>query len=172
MTGIALPALAIFVIWTSLNRESEILLFFVIPVKAKYIGIATIVVTLLDGGGPLYALPRILLLTACWFWAGRGAVAMGRTSGGKSLRQWWQERSRSQRKNRLQVLQGGAVASTPRAGGLQVVDRKGSVAKVPDIAEREIDRILDKIRHQGMESLTPEEKAHLDRQSQRLRGET
>ncbi len=172
MSGITLPALVMFVIWTSRNRESEILLFFVIPVKAKYVGIGTIVLTLLDGRGPLFSLPLVGLLAGCWFWAGRDAGRVSHGTAGAGIRQWWQARGRSQRKSRLQVLQGGASTPTPRAGGLHVVDRPPANPKLSESAEKELDRILDKIRHEGMESLTAEEKSHLDRQSQQLRGDT
>ncbi|MBI4052039.1 MAG: hypothetical protein HY400_06000 [Elusimicrobia bacterium] len=40
----------------------------------------------------------------------------------------------------------------------------------PRTLETEVDRILDKVAQQGMESLTTKEKQILDKHSQRLRG--
>lgn len=171
LTGLTAPALGMFIIWTSIHREVEILLFFVIPVKAKYIGIASIVLTALDSRGVLYALPLAALLTGLWFWAGRGVLGSSSFGGGTGVGQWFSQRRRAQRKSRFQVLQGGATVGPAKSPGPHIGEFRPSVAKPTEASEKELDRILDKIRYEGMEALTPEERAHLDRQSQRLRGD-
>ena len=67
---------------------------------------------------------------------------------------WWRESAPAERmmtrwrRRHLEVVQGGA-SSAPR------------------VRESEIDRILDKISEQGLESLTPEEERILDEASRR-----
>lgn len=175
MAGLAYPAAALFMMWCSLNRESEILLMFVIPVKAKYIGLATIVLTFLNPAGPLAGLPFALFFAACWKWAETSSgfrPAVSGTASGGGLGQWWKSRKKAQRKGRFQVLEGGGAPSAvpTRVGSLKSMS-KTPAPKDPEPVGKELDRILDKIRFEGMSALTEAERATLDSQSRRLRGD-
>jgi MFS family permease len=173
--GIAIPSTALFMIWASLHREMTILFMFVIPVMAKYLALATVVLAFLSPMGPLYGLPFALLFAGCWKWAGSYGSGSGRAQAPsprrrRSLSQWWSERKRAKRKGRFQILEGGSpLASQPRSANLHSLSKMPPKPEEP--SEKELDRILDKIRFEGMNSLTDAERATLDGQSRRLRGD-
>lgn len=174
--GGAGPALGVFFVWASLHRELTILLMFVIPVVTKYAALGLLVLNFLSPAGPVHGLLTALVCAGCWKWA--ESLGSYRPVGGRSggrLSRWWKERQRARKLNRFQLLEGG----TPSAKG-----PTGSTLAVPDLQsvpstatredgpnETELDRILDKIRFEGMSSLTEAERSTLDGQSRRLRGD-
>lgn len=176
MSGLGRPGQALFLIWCSLHREESILAYMIIPIKAKYLAAVTILFTFFDIQlGPVASLPMTGLLVACWFWAerygGASTFAPRPASSGRSLGQWWSDRQKAKRKGRFQVLEGGTPAAVPtRVGSLKSLS-KTPAPKDPEPAEKELNRILDKIRFEGMSSLTESERATLDSQSRRLRGD-
>lgn len=118
-----------------------IFLWFLIPIKAKYLigGLAAIeILTGISGGGDGVAhLAHIGGMVA-----GFGYLKWWREGGpaGRLMTRW--------RRRHLEVIPGGA-------------------GNVPRARESEIDRILDKISEYGLSSLTPEEERILDEASRR-----
>jgi hypothetical protein len=169
--GLRVPAGAIFMIWAALNRDMTILFMFVVPIQARYLAIASVVLMFFDDRGPIFGLAASAVLVCAWFWAtGRGRAVAAKSSR-RSLSQWWADRKKAKRKGRFQLLEGGApMASPPRVGSLQSLTR--TPPKPDEPSEVELNRILDKIRFEGMGSLTEAERATLDGQSKRLRGDT
>jgi hypothetical protein len=118
-----------------------IFLWFLIPIKAKYLigGLAAIeILTGISGGGDgvahLAHIGGMVVGFAYLKWGREGGPA------GRLMTRW--------RRRHLEVIPGGA-GSPPRA------------------RESEIDRILDKISEYGLSSLTPEEERILDEASRR-----
>lgn len=178
--GIRVPAASLFMIWCALNQESTIMLMLVFPIKAKYLAVLDLAWMVFDNRGPAYGLASSLVLLLSWWWAVRYGRALQASSTpvslGSWLKVWWQSHRKAQRKGRLQVLEGGmsagfSVPSQSRNQTLRAVTSQMPV-KEPDPASLELDRILDKIRFEGMASLTDVERDTLDRQSRRLRGES
>lgn len=170
VAGLQGPAGAIFMIWAAYHRQATVLFMFVIPVQAGFLAMATVVLTFFSRGltfGP----PAALLMLGAWFWASRQSLTPSRSSGPtRGLSQWWADRQKARRKGRFQLLEGGStLASPPRFAALQ--STTPPPPKVDDAAEKELDRILDKIRFEGMAALTEAERATLDSQSRRLRGD-
>lgn len=170
MAGLFDPATAIFVLWAAIHREQTVLAMFVIPVQARYLALGIVVITFFSYG-PLFGLFKVLVPIGCWIWATRSPMGMGASAPRKSVGRWWKERKRAKKKSRFQVLEGGSpMASPPRVGSLHALSK--TPPKVEEEAEKELDRILDKIRFEGMSSLTETEKSTLDSQSRRLREES
>jgi hypothetical protein len=170
-----LPVAALFMVWFALHQEATILLMLVLPIKAKYLAILDVVVMFFDNRGPIFGIAGASLLCLVWLWATRyESRAVQAPPGGsrRSLSRWWSDRQRARRKGKFQVLDGGSVLpSTPRVGNLQSLAKAGPPPKEEEPQGKELDRILDKIRFEGMNSLTEAEKAALDNQSRRLRGD-
>ena len=176
LAGCQLPMSTLFVIWAAMNAEASILLFFVIPMKAKYLAWGSIAITVLAGGIPLGIGQALLPITA-WFWAKKDSARLhGGSRPGKSIGQRLQERKREKKKSRFKVLEGkkldspGTKMPETKIPNLRELNREKE-AKEKSANEAELDRILDKIRFEGMGALTAEEKATLDKQSQRLNDE-
>lgn len=126
--------------------DRYIYLWFLIPIRAKYLvaGIAALELLFLAtrAGGPIANAAHVGGMLAGWVY-----LKWGRGGGGPMERfaaRW--------RRRRLEVVEGGRGKSD--AG-----------------TEAAIDRILDKISEQGIESLTPEETRILDEASRRHRPE-
>ncbi len=170
ISGIFDPATAIFVLWAAIHRDQTVLAMFVIPIQARYLALGIVVITFFSYG-PLFGLFKILVPIGCWLWATQNPTGHAASVRRKSISGWWKERRRAKKKSRFQVLEGGSpMASPPRIGSLHALGT-GPV-KVAEETEKELDRILDKIRFEGMNSLTETEKATLDSQSRRLREES
>ncbi len=168
------PALAVFFVWASLNREKTILLMFVIPVVAKYVALGLLVLNFLSEAGPVHGLLTALICAGCWKWAeGLNPYRRPGSSTGQPNRitRWWKERQRARRMNRLQLLEGGAAGAGSAAPSNLPNLKSASPVKDDAAGETELDRILDKIRFEGMSSLTEQERATLDGQSRKLRGD-
>jgi membrane associated rhomboid family serine protease len=169
VAGLRLPDLTLFVIWAALNDEAPVLAYFVIPIRARYMAIGVLVLSFFDNG-PILGLAAISVPIASWFWARR--PESGRSGSvkkpGKSISQRFEERKRAKRKARFKLVEGN---SNPLPE-TKVPDLKTLNRDVPEpkksVNEAELDRILDKIRFEGMASLTPEEKDTLDSQSRKL----
>ncbi len=174
VAGLHLPLISLFVIWAGLNPEATVLFMFVLPVKARYLALAGVVLTYFSVG-PILGLFDVALPVAGWFWASKvdrgrpGPRAAG--SPRQRVADWWQKRVREKKKSRFQVHEGKGQSGGRKDTGLTVVgSRREEVSKLTNEAEIELDRILDKIRLEGMASLTKEEKDRLDYHSRKLRG--
>ncbi len=135
--------------------DAKIYLYFLFPVPAKWfvgvLGLFTLFATLGSGGGGVA------------HWAHLGGLATGfiflrfGERIGRSLeRAFFKEKP-----SRVRVERAAPEPRSPRARR----ERKGSD---PDRLD-EVDRILDKIRESGMDSLTPEERAFLDEMSRQYK---
>lgn len=169
VAGLRLPELTLFVIWAALNDDAPVLAYFVIPIKARYMAFGILIIEFFNNG-PVMGIAAIAVPIASWFWARRpGSGSMPAPSKPrKSLSQRFEERKRAKRKARFKVVEGNSnplpEARVPDLKALNE-EMKGSV-KSADQAE--LDRILDKIRFEGISALTPEEKETLDSQSRKL----
>lgn len=172
ISGFWYPMSALIMIWASINREATILLMGLLPIVAKWVALAVVVLAFFSPAGPLYGLPFALFFIACWKWAerlgGAGVPRGGRQSFGR-LRQWWSQRKRAKRLGRFQLLEGGGQLGTPSSPSSPAFLPR-EVSK-EEISEKELDRILDKIRFEGMNALSESERATLDSQSRKLRGD-
>lgn len=173
LAGLYLPEATLFVIWAALNPEFTILAFFIIPVKAKYMAAFSIFVTYF-GTGPILGLFAIAVPVGGWFWAKRQGASRGVTTPKKSFAQRIEDKKREKRKSSFTLLGGkGDKTSEPTAKAsppgpdLRELNRQKAAAE-KTATQAELDRILDKIRFEGMSSLSDEEKATLDRQSRKL----
>jgi membrane associated rhomboid family serine protease len=177
LAGLYIPEATLFVIWAALFPEMEVLMFFVLPLKAKYLALASIVMTYF-GTGPVIGLFAISLPIAGWFWAKRWGDSSGpRRSSSKSISQRIQEKKREHKKSRFTLLEGKSLKeSQPTTPPTQIPDlrelNRDMAAKEKSANEAELDRILDKIRFEGMASLSEAEKQTLDKQSKRLKEES
>jgi len=131
----------ILIAFAMLFPNRYIFLWFLIPIKAKYLigGLAAIeILTGISGGGDgvahLAHIGGMVVGFAYLKWWREGGPA------GRLMTRW--------RRRQLEVVQGG--------GG-----------RAPRVRESEIDRILDKISEHGLSSLTPEEERILDEASRR-----
>jgi membrane associated rhomboid family serine protease len=169
-SGLQVPASAVFMIWAAYNREATILFMFVVPMQAGLLAALSVALTFFSRGQVLGP-PAAMVMACAWLWAVRArrtSAAAGRPQ--KGLSQWWAERQKARRKGKFQLLEGGSpLASPPRVANLQSLPRPP--VKADEGAEKELNRILDKIRFEGMSSLTEAERATLDSQSRRLRGD-
>lgn len=173
MWGMKVPAAALFMVWCAFNQGATIMFMFVLPIQARYLAILDVVLMFFDDRGPIFGLADATVLCLAWYWATRFELrSVGQPPApGRSLGQWWSDRKKAKRKGRFQVLEGGTPSAVPsRVGSLKSMS-KTPAPKDPEPAEKELNRILDKIRFEGMSSLTEAERATLDSQSRRLRGD-
>jgi membrane associated rhomboid family serine protease len=141
--------------------DARVLLWFVIPVKVKYLVGVMIVFDLLAtrsalggqaGGG-----------VATWAHLGGAATAWIYLRYGDRIET--RLRRMNPRRAHIGVEKGGKASGEGRDAGRRRRDRP-----VDGDTLDEVDRILDKIRDSGIESLTAKEKAYLDEMSRRYRG--
>lgn len=173
LVGLTLPETTLFCIWAALNSEASILLFFVLPVKARYLAIASMVIYYFSVG-PVVGAFAVLVPIGGWYWArkgGSGAPGRAKQSVGEMIKQ----KQRERKKSKFKLVEGeGRGALTPSALKTNIPDLRELNKKVPSSGMEEggeLDRILDKIRFEGMSALTPGERETLDRQSRKLKGE-
>jgi uncharacterized protein DUF6576 len=173
MFGFALPEITLFCIWGALNTEATVLFMFVVPVKAKYLAWGITILSYFSFGqflGPVVPAFLLPLAAAGWFWARRpeagrmGSVKKPR----KSIGERFEERKRAKRKSRFKLVEGNSnPLPETKVPDLKSLNRD-SKEREKSVDETELDRILDKIRFEGMAALTPEEKETLDSQSRKL----
>jgi membrane associated rhomboid family serine protease len=141
--------------------DARVLVWFVIPVKVKYLVAVMIGLDLLAtrsamsghaGGG-----------VATWVHLGGAATAWVYLRYGNRIES--SLRGLDPRRRRLGVERGRTAGRAERAARKSRRSRPMSGDSLD-----EVDRILDKIRESGIESLTAEEKAYLDDMSRRYRG--
>lgn len=141
--------------------DARVLLWFIIPVKVKYLVAVVIILDLLAtrsalageaGGG-----------VATWAHLGGAATAWIYLRYGHTIES--RLRRMSPRRRKLGVEPGG-----PAAGRRRSAEKRRRDRPVDGDALDEVDRILDKIRDSGIESLTARERAYLDDMSRRYRG--
>jgi len=141
--------------------DARVLLWFVIPVKVKYLVAVMIGLDLFATRSALGGHPGGGVAT--WSHLGGAATAWAYLRYGDRIERWI--RRRKTRRSPLGVERGrGAEDPTGRTG------RRPKRGSVDGDALDEVDRILDKIKDSGIESLTAKEKAYLDDMSRRYRG--
>ncbi|MBI3927115.1 MAG: hypothetical protein HY319_16380 [Armatimonadetes bacterium] len=172
MVGLQLPMTGLFVMWAMLNPTATVLFMFVIPVQARWLGYLDLAF-LYFSHGPVLGFFAILCPLLGWLYVhktrylGRqlwpGPVRAVVVAPARERRSWnpFANYRRARLKKSLRAIEGGGTGRTPRPRVIRTEE--------PSEREREIDRILDKIRDEGMSSLTEEERARLDAQSERLR---
>lgn len=148
--------------------EAVILIFFVVPMKAKYavvlFGLIELLSTVSGSGGGVAHLAHLGGMAAGFVFL---KLTIPSLRAGMGLRNPWQ---RWRGKRRLKVVRpdagrpvGGAGASRPAAG-----PAAGPAPGGPSTAEKaEVDAILDKISREGLHSLTAREQEILRRAGQR-----
>lgn len=140
--GASGAVLGVLLAFGMLFPERYIYLWFLIPVKAKWlvVGIAALEVLYLVAGssGGIANAAHLGGMAAGWIWLKRPGFGGGGL--GRLASRW--------RRRKLKVIEGGRAARDPET-------------------EAEIDRILDKISRHGLGSLTPEEERILDDASRR-----
>lgn len=141
--------------------NARVLLWFVIPVKVKYLVAAMIALDLFAtrsalsghaGGG-----------VATWAHLGGAATAWIYLTHGERIEK--RLRRLNPKRARFGVERGKSVRDGSGQAG-----KRGRGSPIDGDSLDEVDRILDKIRETGIESLTPKEKAYLDDMSRRYRG--
>ena len=141
--------------------DARVLLWFIIPVKVKYLVGVVIVLDLLamrsalggDMGGGV----------ATWAHLGGAATAWIYLRYGDRIET--RLRRMNPRRAKFGVEQGKSAIDRTRTA-----DKRRRNRPVDGDALDEVDRILDKIRDSGIESLTTKERAYLDDMSRRYRG--
>lgn len=136
--------------------DAQIYLYFLFPVKAKWfvgiLGLFTLYATASGAGGGVA------------HWAHLGGMAFGFVTlrWGERLAAGAKRAFLKDPRTKVRVERGGAAQTKPSRSGKRP-GRRGVDGDSLD----EVDRILDKIRERGMESLTPKERAFLDEMSRR-----
>jgi membrane associated rhomboid family serine protease len=99
LMGPALGVACVIVAWAARNAEATILLFFILPLKGKYLAILTFALTFFayGTGAPLIGLFAVVALALAWLWAsGRLGVAFA-GGGGQSKRSRAERRAEERR---------------------------------------------------------------------------
>lgn len=167
VAGLTWLDLGVIVTWCALHRTQTILFLFVIPMQAWVMAAITLVIGFFTGQSPILGAFVIITPGLCWLWATSSteAAAPGPKLPSK------ESRTRARKKKRFKVLEGGASegprleAPGPRPNPFRQQAKAADTLK----EDGELDRILDKIRFEGMEALSEAEKATLDKKSQSLR---
>lgn len=141
--------------------DARVFLWFIIPVKVKYLVAVIIVLDILATRSAMGGAPGGGVAT--WAHLGGAATAWIYIRHGKTIEA--RLRRMNPRRAKLGVESGRSEAEGKKASGKRRPGRP-----VDGDALDEVDRILDKIRDSGIESLTPKEKAYLDDMSRRYRG--
>lgn len=165
--GLLHVEITLFVMWAALHSGSSVLAFFVIPVKAWWLAVAFILIEYFDTG-PILGLFAVATPIAGWFWAKRNSLYP--SGPGKGIGERLKERKRAAQKKQFKVLPGKGI-EVPHASvespALRAV-KKAEDAKKRSADQAELDRILDKIRFEGMAALSAAEKETLDSHSKKL----
>lgn len=136
--------------------DAPIYLWFLLPVKAKYfvgfMALFSLYASLSGPGDGVAHWTHLGGLVTGYVYLKHGDRIAARASG---LRKRWRRRG-------LKPAPGGKAEPPPRVSGRRGRRERDSLD--------EVDRILDKIREQGIEALTPKEREFLDDMSRRYRG--
>lgn len=157
--GLFLVDSTLTVAWTILNSGASILFMFVLPMNAvvfRYITLLGIFVAAGIQGGPIAGVAAVVVALVFGYWT---VVAPGR---GLLPARYQRGPAKKKPKSKAKL---NLVSSEP----VQPVVPLPATPTIPTALEKDIDRILDKIRLEGMAALTPEEKNLLDEHSSRLR---
>lgn len=170
LAGLHGPELTLFVMWAAMNPMASVLLFFVIPVQARWLALAMVLFSFV-AAGPKFGLFAILVPVLGWFWVRRSSGAAPGPSSRRSLSQWWRDRKRAKQKTKFKPIEGGrGLGVSALEPGTRPKLRSTVVGQIEESSsEVELNRILDKINAEGMDSLTDEERETLDSRSRRLR---
>lgn len=167
VAGLTWLDLAVIVTWCGLHRGQTLMFLFVLPMQAWVMAVVALVMGFFTGPGPIHGAFLVITPILCWFWvtSSSDAAAPGPKLPSK------ESRTRARKKKRFKVLEGGASegprleAPGPRPNPFRQQAKAADTLK----EDGELDRILDKIRFEGMEALSEAEKATLDKKSQSLR---
>ncbi|MBT8462762.1 MAG: rhomboid family intramembrane serine protease, partial [Gemmatimonadetes bacterium] len=141
--------------------DARVLLWFIIPVKVKYLVGVIIILDLWATRSALGGDPGGGVAT--WAHLGGAATAWVYLRYGDRI----EARLRRMKPRRPKL--GVETGSSATAGG-RTTEKRHKNRPVDGDALDKVDRILDKIRDSGIEALTAEEKAYLDDMSRRYRG--
>jgi membrane associated rhomboid family serine protease len=141
--------------------NARVLLWFIIPVKVKYLVAAIIALDLFATRSAMAGDPGGGVAT--WAHLGGAATAWIYLRYGDRIES--RLRRMDPRRARLGVEAGRPAKAQKKSAGARNRQRP-----VDGDALDEVDRILDKIKEAGIESLTPDERAYLDEMSRRYRG--
>jgi membrane associated rhomboid family serine protease len=141
--------------------NARVLLWFIIPVKVKYLVAAIIALDLFATRSAMAGNPGGGVAT--WAHLGGAATAWIYLRYGDRI----ESRLRRMYPRRAKL---GVEAGRPETADKRAPGARGRQRPVDGDALDEVDRILDKIKESGIESLTPDEKAYLDDMSRRYRG--
>ena len=163
LAGLEEPLTGLFIMWAMMNPSAVILFMFVLPIQARILGYASLVL-LYFSTGPLLGLFALVAPLLGWYYVHRTqyAPARARTKPGKGgkrnpLTSFFRRKPRKH----LRALDGGRQSDdAPTLKPLRFQ---------PSMSELEVDRILEKIQKEGMSALTPTEKAMLESHSRKLR---
>lgn len=155
LVGVPLVLTGMFVMWAMMNPRTTVLLFFVIPVEARFLGYLGLIGSWAYFG-PVLGLFAVICPLAGWYYVTQ-PQGRSRSQGPGTL----QRLDRARRKRRLRAIEGGK--KDPPTFATRSAESSAS--------ESRIDAILDKIAKLGLAALSPEEKATLDAHSANLRGE-
>lgn len=147
--------------------DAVILMFMIIPMKAKYAVILFGLIELMSipRGGSVAHLAHLGGMVAGFVFLRVTAPSLGRTGRGLSdLGGAWR-RTRTKRKIKVVTPPRGDAQGPGGQGSAKSADFKSSDFKSAD--QKEIDRILDKISREGLQSLSDEEQDILRRAGRR-----
>lgn len=153
LSGLWLPFAGIFVMWAMMNPKATVLVFFVLPIEARFLGYLDLAL-LYFNTGPVLGLFALVPGLLCWLY----------------VSEWYRD-FRRRRPARARSAPRPAKKSRSRAK-LKVID--GGLKDLPAVDRApppELDNILDKINKKGIEALSELERATLDSYSAQLRGD-
>jgi len=152
--GVDTSLIGLFVAFSLLFPDEivNILVFLIfVPVPGRYVGVIFTLLTWLATGCPVAGVLGSVLM--CWAMVRKGVWFEGSR---------FQRKTRSKPKSRLQFVAPSGQKVTPIRPDPELFRR-------PPEDNSEVDRILDKLRDEGMNALSPEERSTLDAHSRKLR---
>ncbi len=153
-TGADAALVGLFVAFSLIYPDHTVnilLLIMLVPIKGRYIGVIFTLITWLVGC-PTSAVLASVLMT--WLMVQKGFWLEGSR---------FQRKTRSKPKSRLQFVAPSSQKVTPIRPNPELL------RPLPTEDSSEVDRILDKLRDEGMGALSPDERSTLDAHSRKLR---
>lgn len=153
-TGADAALVGLFVAFSLLfpdDTVSILLLIMLVPIRGRYVGVIFTLITWLVGC-PTSAVLASVLMT--WLMVRKGIWLEGSR---------FQRTTKSKPKSRLQFVAPSAQKVTPIRPNPELF------RQAPQEDNSEVDRILDKLRDEGMTALSPDERSTLDAHSRKLR---
>jgi len=85
LAGLAMPLAGVVVAWSVINPRERLLLYFVLPIEARWLGIASVILAFFSFPFPL-GLFALAGPAAAWWYVRRGRYALARPSPSRPLR--------------------------------------------------------------------------------------